>query len=79
MNSSLSKKKKKMVSKILCQRKFTIKKQNNGQPFKFLVLLCKFLFIFLFFIFSIFELFCVCFDFRFWLLCLICECVAFFN
>ena len=32
-----------------------------------------------FFIFSNFEPFCVCFDIRFWLLYLICECVEFFN
>ena len=47
---------------ILRQRKFTMKKQNNGQSFKFSILLCKFL---IFFIFSIFELFCVRFDFGF--------------
>ena len=33
---------------ILYQRKFTTKKQNNGHLFKFLVLLFKFLFIFLY-------------------------------
>ena len=38
--------------------------------------ICKFLFIYLFFKN---ELFCVCFDFDFWLLYLICECVDFFN
>ena len=70
----------KFACRTLCQRKFTIKKQNNGHPFKLLVLLCKFLliFFFFFFMFSIFELFCVCFDFQFWLL-FICECVDFFN
>jgi len=31
------------------------------------------------FIFSNFELFCVCFNFQFWLLYLICECVYSFQ
>ena len=34
------------VCKILCQMKFTIKKQNNEHSFKLLVIVCKFLFIF---------------------------------
>ena len=52
-----------------------MKKQNSEHTFKLLVLLCKFLFIY----FSIFELFCVCFDFGFRLLYLMCESVDFFN
>jgi len=42
---------------ISCQRKSSIKKQNKGHPFQFLVSLSK-LFIY-FFNFSTFELFCV--------------------
>ena len=57
--------------------KFTIKKQNNGHTFKFLVLLCQ-LFIYLFFfLYSQLLNSCVCFNFWFWLLYLICDCVDF--
>ena len=38
-----------------------------------------FIFLLFFFMFSNFKLFCVCFDFQFWLKYLICECVDFFS